>query len=99
MANAQFIAAFDASSRAQFIAAFVSPTLVPIKFNQPKRISLPGVYRSSTYVIPSVRYGMFEYTADATLLPIKCSFNIDEISKGHGPITAAQLGGILVGGS
>ena len=38
-------------------------------------------------------------SGESPILPIKCNFNIDEISKGHGPITAAQLGGILVGGS
>lgn len=38
------------------------------------------------------------FDVGATVLPIKLNYNIDEIAKGVGPITASQLGGLLVGG-
>ena len=43
---------------------------------------------------PDITY----FETGSTILPIKFTFNTDEMSKGVGPVTASQLGGLLVGG-
>lgn len=64
---------------------------------------------TDTAISGNVRTGIYSYREAnfdnflaedliATQLPKKFTFNIDEISKGIGPTTAAQLGGALVGG-
>ena len=56
-----------ADSNTVYISAGLVPddtasgsTLLPIKFNQPKRHFTSSVYRTTEYLVSDVRYGMFE---------------------------------------
>jgi len=72
--------------------------LLPINSPQKRLLNstIGSIYRSN-YRPRIFNRLIFEgEESGSTLLPIK--YNVDEISKGVGPITASQLGGILVGG-